>query len=229
MQKWFAITFWVAVFGAVAWYSVYRLPPQHNPFAPLSVEDPLGLSTATKLARMKSDPVRCFGYLDESDVRYSRLEDTSPEASCGFHDALTLDRSLLPYSVTLQMTCPLTAALATWERQSLIPAASEFLSAPPVEVMSYGSYACRRKYDLSSGSFSEHATGNAIDIKGIRFADGTRISVKAHWGKSSPEGRFLTALRDNACDIFGTVLGPEYNDAHADHFHFDMSPSGICS
>jgi hypothetical protein len=33
---------------------------------------------------------------------------------------------------------------------------------------------------------------------------------------------FVTKIHDDACGIFGTVLGPEANDAHKDHFHLDM-------
>ncbi|MEL6372361.1 MAG: extensin family protein [Pseudomonadota bacterium] len=36
--------------------------------------------------------------------------------------------------------------------------------------------------------------------------------------------RFLNDVHANACAIFGTVLGPESNDAHRNHFHFDMAP-----
>ncbi len=33
---------------------------------------------------------------------------------------------------------------------------------------------------------------------------------------------FLHQAHNDACDIFGTVLGPDTNDAHHDHFHLDM-------
>jgi hypothetical protein len=33
---------------------------------------------------------------------------------------------------------------------------------------------------------------------------------------------FLHQAHDGACSIFGTVLGPDANDAHHDHFHLDM-------
>jgi len=33
---------------------------------------------------------------------------------------------------------------------------------------------------------------------------------------------FLRAVHDDACKTFETVLGPEANAAHKDHFHFDM-------
>ena len=41
---------------------------------------------------------------------------------------------------------------------------------------------------------------------------------------STPEGIFLHAVHDTACNVFGTVLGPEANDDHNEHFHLDMAP-----
>lgn len=39
---------------------------------------------------------------------------------------------------------------------------------------------------------------------------------------STAEARFLHKLHAGACQIFSTVLGPEANEAHRDHFHFDL-------
>ncbi len=36
------------------------------------------------------------------------------------------------------------------------------------------------------------------------------------------EAAFLRRLHSGACTVFGTVLGPEANEAHRDHFHFDV-------
>jgi hypothetical protein len=44
-------------------------------------------------------------------------------------------------------------------------------------------------------------------------------------------GEFVRKVHDDACNIFGTVLGPEANDAHKDHFHLDMKKrrrSALC-
>ena len=40
----------------------------------------------------------------------------------------------------------------------------------------------------------------------------------------------LRRVRDGACRGFSTVLSPEYNAAHRDHFHFDMAGrwGGVC-
>jgi hypothetical protein len=35
-------------------------------------------------------------------------------------------------------------------------------------------------------------------------------------------------VRDGACGTWETVLGPEYNAAHRDHFHLDRGPYRIC-
>ena len=64
------------------------------------------------------------------------------------------------------------------------------------------------------------------------LADGTRISVLRDWDSEGDgeKARFLRQTRDGACRAFSTVLSPEYNAAHADHFHLDMSSgwSGVC-
>jgi hypothetical protein len=38
------------------------------------------------------------------------------------------------------------------------------------------------------------------------------------------EALFLRHLHEGACRLFGTVLGPEANEAHREHFHFDLYP-----
>ena len=50
------------------------------------------------------------------------------------------------------------------------------------------------------------------------------------WPGEGDKARFLRTVRDGACDGFATVLSPDYNAAHANHFHLDMSPRwrGVC-
>lgn len=40
----------------------------------------------------------------------------------------------------------------------------------------------------------------------------------------SRKADFLHQIHADACGIFGTVLGPEANDAHRNHFHVDLAP-----
>ena len=39
---------------------------------------------------------------------------------------------------------------------------------------------------------------------------------------SERKGEFVKTVHDEACNTFGTVLGPEANEAHKNHFHLDM-------
>jgi hypothetical protein len=45
-----------------------------------------------------------------------------------------------------------------------------------------------------------------------------------------PKTKFVTFLHEDACRRFGTVLGPDANAAHKNHFHFDMKKrrKGFC-
>ena len=42
---------------------------------------------------------------------------------------------------------------------------------------------------------------------------------------ANPDGKtdFLRAAHRSACKLFNTVLGPEANNAHLNHFHLDMA------
>lgn len=228
MTKWIVTGFWLLLIIIVCWFSIDRLPPQHNPFTPLSIDHPLGLATRTKLSQLKKPADACYAFLSDSKIEYTRLTDSEAGQNCGFYDAVVLDKSLLPYSTTLEMTCPLTSAVAVWERQSVVLRSKQFFDFPVVKVLSFGSYSCRRMYGRKEGKFSEHATANAIDIKGFELSNGKRITVLKDWGKDTPEGKFPKSIQTDACKVFGTVLGPDYNKAHADHFHFDMSQTGVC-
>jgi hypothetical protein len=42
--------------------------------------------------------------------------------------------------------------------------------------------------------------------------------------RQSAERAFLRRLHDGACRTFTTVLGPDANEAHRNHFHFDLAP-----
>ena len=98
---------------------------------------------------------------------------------------------------------------------------------PVARVEHFGAYSCRRLYGRNEGPWSEHATGNAIDIAAFVLEDGRRIGVAGDWRNDDAEAAFLHSARDAACEVFGTVLSPDYNAAHADHLHFDQAARGF--
>ena len=64
---------------------------------------------------------------------------------------------------------------------------------------------------------------DAAPARDPRAAGPATIAAKREEAAKSAEGRFLRRLHKGACGTFGTVLGPEANEAHRDHFHFDLA------
>lgn len=208
------------------WLYAAKAPAEHNPFKELSLLDPIGITTYRKLTHVKHNPDRCFEALEAAGIAYTPREDQSTGKDCGFANAVTLDRSTTPYSQTLSMTCSQTAALYIWELHVMIPHAEQILGSPVKQIVTYGSYSCRNV--AGSSRRSEHARANAIDIAAFKLADGRTIDVRSNWGRDTPEGQFLKRVHAGACRLFSVTLGPDYNAAHADHFHFDMGSGDVC-
>ena len=112
-------------------------------------------------------------------------------------------------------------------RQGVAPAARRHLGSRVTALVNYGSSSCRPI--AGTDRASEHATANAIDIAAFRTADDREISVRRDWTATDARGAFLRDAAKGACAIFGTVLGPGYNPAHADHLHLDMGHWAYCA
>ncbi len=119
------------------------------------------------------------------------------------------------------MDCTTADALKQWMEKSAKPAFSKKGGGlQSIRVAAH--YACRTRNNQKGAKLSEHGKGRAIDISGFRLSDGTEVSVLRGWNQR----RFSAALRrihGDACGPFGTVLGPNANRFHLDHFHFDTA------
>ncbi|KAA1394957.1 extensin family protein, partial [Escherichia coli] len=90
-----------------------------------------------------------------------------------------------------------------------------------------GSFACRNIYSRPDARRSEHATADALDISAFRLANGQRVTVLNGW-KAEKTQPWLQALLSASCGYYGNGLGPDYNAAHANHFHLGMRGYGLC-
>jgi hypothetical protein len=84
-------------------------------------------------------------------------------------------------------------------------------------------------------TLSQHSYATAIDLADFRTADGTTHSVARDFtmnGQPTCPPRTTSArdrlLKEVACwmydsRVFHTILTPNYNDAHRDHFHCDLT------
>jgi hypothetical protein len=224
----FASALLLLVVGLAVIVVIDRLPPQHAPWAPLDLEGPVGWATRMKLAGLDGDLPACRAAIERSNLAAPPIPDRREGAFCGFEGAVAIEKSAVRYSAPVRVSCPMAAALYLWEREVVRPAAARHFGSGVVRIDHVGTYACRRVYAGAAGRPSQHATANAIDITGFRLADGRRVSLSAGWEGEPSTRAFLRELRDGACRLFQGVLGPDYNAAHSDHFHFDMGPYRAC-
>lgn len=205
-----------------------HLPARHNPWAPLSIDEPLGWLTRLKLARLAREPAACHDLLARSQLRYTRISDREVAPGCAFVDAVRVHAATVAIDPDIALTCRAAVSLALWERHVLQPAAQQHFGQPAVRLDHFGSFACRNLYGRSEAPRSRHASADALDIAGVVLADGRRIRVAAHWSGAAAEAAFLRELHAGACRVFDGVLGPEYNAAHRDHFHVERGGFRVC-
>lgn len=216
--------------GAVfaVWRGWLDVPPRWNPWAPLDVRDEPNLLTSYKLSRLQDDPELCDQALRTSSLRFSHQADSAPDAKCPLTNTLRIQGGDVALSSSFLASCPLAVAYALFDIHALQPAAEQVFGTKVTQIDHLGSFACRNVYNRAEGRLSQHAAANALDIDGFRLADGRRISVLKDWKTEGDDGRFLGMVRDGACKNFNTVLSPDYNAAHRNHFHLDMGGWRVC-
>lgn len=210
-------------------YALLKGRPQDLPWTGLDLAQPVGLFTGRKLAGLTGDADKCRALLDRAGIGHV-AQPPGGAGQCRFADAVRLaaDSAAVAFSpANVAPSCPVVAALKLWEWHVVQPAAHRIYGQSVRGIMHLGSYSCRRLYGRSAGDFSEHATADAIDISGFVLADGRRVTLLADWNGDAKDARFLRDVRDGACDLFSTVLSPDYNAAHRDHFHLDQAERGV--
>lgn len=143
-------------------------------------------------------------------------------SACGIKNAVKVSSvSGVSLSNRALMDCRTAKALKTWVDEGLKPAvANKGGGVHQIKVAAH--YACRTRNNQPGAKISEHGKGRAIDITGFRLRDGTRLTLLRDWDRRGT-GAILRKMHHRACGIFGTVLGPDSNRFHQDHFHFDTA------
>ena len=141
---------------------------------------------------------------------------------CGVANPVRL-RSAAGVALTppADIDCAAARAVADWVETALQPAAAAQGGATVTRLHVAAGYACRRVNNRPSGRLSQHAKGKAIDISGFTLSDGRAVTLIAGW--NGRDGALLRQAWQGACGPFGTVLGPEADRWHRDHFHFDTA------
>ncbi|MFI8418049.1 extensin family protein [Serratia sp. NPDC078593] len=220
----------LAVVGGVLWLG-RLLPLGYNPFTPLSIHDPPTFITRMKINWVTGDRQRCLTLLAQAraDGRIDYQQEQDVRGDCPLLSPIRVKSfGQVKLSASFLASCRLALRSTMFVSQVAAPLAQQQLGSHLTRIDHLGSYACRNIYHRPEGRLSEHATANAWDISGFRLANGQRLRIEKDWPKETSNGLFLRRVFHDGCGFFGNSLGPEYNSAHANHFHFSVRGYGLC-
>ncbi|HEY9056366.1 MAG TPA: extensin family protein [Aurantimonas sp.] len=186
--------------------------------------------TPSGYTAMPRSEAMCRKALRQMGVKFVDVASVGKGAGCGISypvKVLEIARGVrMQPAATLN--CQAAARISKWVEDEVKPAARWRLWTRPTAVLNASSYRCSRI--AGSRTISEHASGNALDVRGFKFADGSTFDVEKKGFFSFRQKGFQKSVRHSACRYFGTVLGPGYNRAHADHLHLDAKNRrrGVC-
>ncbi|MDL4617387.1 extensin-like domain-containing protein [Citrobacter amalonaticus] len=207
----------------------YRyLPSYYNPLAPLELSDPPNWLTQFKLKRLT--PARCQTLLQQANEQ--KLITSQPVADsageCPLTDVVRVrDFGVVKLSSSFLASCPLALRSALYVGQQAAPLTERLMMSQLTRIEHLGSYACRNIYHRPDARRSEHASAQALDISGFILADGRHVTVLRGW-KQEESATWLRTLLSASCHYYGNGLGPDYNAAHANHFHLGIRGIGLC-
>ena len=144
--------------------------------------------------------------------------------SCGGEDLVRLEAVVLPDSKKVAvkpaaiLRCTMAAALADWVRNDMAPFAQN-LGTTLAELDNFDSFECRGRNRVSGAKMSEHGRANALDVRGLKFANGQSLSLTDR-GVAREQRE---AVLHSVCARFTTVLGPGSDWYHEDHIHLDLA------
>lgn len=116
------------------------------------------------------------------------------------------------------LRCTMATAIADWIRADMAPLA-ESLGARLSELDNFDSFSCRGRNRVKGARLSEHGLANALDVRGLKLADGSMISLTDRQVARETREKVLWSV----CTRFMTVLGPGSDWYHEDHIHLDLA------
>lgn len=192
----------------------------------------VAVASAPRSYVARPDEAGCLADLGKTGARFNPVPDTYAAPGCNQLGTVQLmalagDRAPLSIANIGPVQCHVAKAFGDWARFGVDRAARQILRSPVAKIETMGSYNCRNV--AGTEVRSAHARAEAIDVSAFVLADGRRIVLTRDWqGGDAATREFLRVVHKSACKRFGTVLGPEYNAAHRDHFHLEGTGAKFC-
>lgn len=197
--------------------------PRPRPLAwiePLSFRAAAGADFNT--AEVTGNPTACDQRLGDIAAITPMPRLIGPGA-CGGRDMVQLDAVLLPDGSRIAveppavLNCATAESFAGWLHDEAAPRLAKLGKALRA-VENYDSYECRSRNGVPGAKLSDHAHGDAIDLRAFHLADGNRLEL----ADVTVDKPLREALRESACHRFTTVLGPGSDSHHDSHIHVDL-------
>ena len=169
-------------------------------------------------------PSACRLALGEDIAIAPSIPDIKGPGACGGPDMVRLEAIVLPDKTRVPlkpagtMRCSMAAAVADWVRTDMAPLAGS-LNTKLLEIDNFDSFNCRGRNRVQGAKLSEHGRANALDVRGLKLANGQTIALTERNTPRLLREKVLLSL----CTRFPTVLGPGSDGYHEDHIHFDLA------
>lgn len=171
-----------------------------------------------------SPPSACRLALTDAIAVAPSIPDIKGPGACGGPDMVRLeavvlpDRTRVPLKPAGTMRCAMATAVAEWVRTDMAALATS-LGTKLVELDNFDSFDCRGRNRIVGAKLSEHGRANALDVRGLKLADGRSIALTE---RNTPRAQ-REAVLHSVCTRFTTVLGPGSDGYHEDHIHLDIA------
>lgn len=214
--------------GGGFWFGV--IPQRWSPLSPVSLDARPSIFVDARLAMLRFDRDLCRSVLKPPHIDASPVPDQTTGANCGWTNAVKFTHVGGARIGVEPLTCEMAAALALWVEHEVQPLAREMYGQEVVRLGDMGTYDCRNIVGnpFWKGVRSQHASANAIDISGFTLAGGRTITLLKDWKRKGKDSIFLRELHRRSCRYFRVALSPDFNAAHANHFHFDRGLMWAC-
>lgn len=195
------------------------LPKPPEPAGPPTFQE-IAARLGIDPANITSKPTLCDERLETMAKIELKPRLIGPGA-CGGPDLVQVSAVVLPDKSTVRLhpapmlQCQMAESLAAWLRDEVAPRVAK-LGSPLRGVENWDAYECRSRNRVAGAKLSEHAKGDAIDLRSFQLADGRTITLT----DPRVDVSLREALRDTACARFTTVLGPGA-PYHSEHIHLD--------
>ncbi len=168
-------------------------------------------------------PSACRLALTDAIAIAPSIPDIKGPGDCGGEDLVRLEAVVLPDKRRVSLKpaatfrCPMATAVADWIRTDMAPLAASRGSVIS-DLDNFDSFDCRGRNGVTGAKLSEHGHANALDVRGLKLANGQSISLTDR----TVSRELRESVLHSVCARFSTVLGPGSDGYHEEHIHLDL-------